>query len=155
MFLQMVWFACFVAGGLLLVWTAWKNHHLPAVCSGRAGPAVAKAGTVAAATLGCELHSYLLAVVLILGGIAALLVTGYVATCLAVRYLGSGAIGILARWAPLRGPDGPRARPGHGRRLPGLDEVAPARLQVRPSPRAVGPAVAPVPGHPMTAPFVM
>jgi hypothetical protein len=119
MFLQMVWFACFVAGGLLLVWTAWKNHHLPAVCSGRAGPAVAKAGTVAAATLGCELHSYLLAVVLILGGIAALLVTGYVATRLAVRYLGSGAMAFLRGGRRSVGPTGPRGGQGMDGGFPG------------------------------------
>src|SRR5271165_6741328 len=63
--LQIVWFLCFAAGGVLMVWTAWKNTHLPALCalpvtSGRYGPM-------------CAHHSYLLPVILLAVGIVGLL----------------------------------------------------------------------------------
>ena len=103
---------------------------------------------MAAATLGCELHSYLLAVVLILGGIAALLVTGYVATRLAVKYLGAGAMAFFRGGRRSVGPTGPPAAARAWTKASRARRGRPARLQVRPSPRAVGPAVAPVPGHP-------
>jgi hypothetical protein len=109
MLLQLVWFLCFLAGGALTVWTAWKNVHVPASCNGQGGPAVGKApAVVAAVTAACEHHSYLWPVLLILVGIAGLFVTGYVATRLAVRYLGTGAAAFLRGGRRFMGPMGPR-----------------------------------------------
>src|ERR1035441_6527025 len=84
MLLQMVWFLCFFAGGVLMVWTAWRNTHLPATCTSGVR---ATASVIAS----CEHHSYHWPVLLVLVGIAGLFVTGYVATRLAVKYLGAGA----------------------------------------------------------------
>ena len=88
MLLQMVWFLCFFVGGVLMVWTAWKNTHLPAACS---------TGTRATASVlaSCLHHSYSWPVLLVLVGVAGLFVTGYVATRLAVKYLGAGAAAFL------------------------------------------------------------
>jgi hypothetical protein len=109
MLLQTAWFLCFLAGGVLTVWTAWKNTHVPAACNRQAGPAVGKVpGIVAAVTVGCEHHSYLWPVLLILVGICGLLVTGYVATRLAVNYLGAGAAAFLRSGRLFMGPMGPR-----------------------------------------------
>jgi hypothetical protein len=102
MLAQMGWFLCFLAGGVLMVRTAWKNTHMPAVC--RAGSPISSAA--------CAHHSYLLAVVLVLVGITGLLVTGYVATRLAVKYLGAGAAAFLRSGRLFMGPMGPR--PGGG-----------------------------------------
>ena len=99
--LQLVWFGCFLAGGVLVLETAWHNNHLPASCS---------APRAAAATAGCLHHSFLWPALLILLGIAGLLVTGYVATRLAVKYLGAGAVAFLRGgrgfMGPMATPDG-------------------------------------------------
>ncbi|MGO9963474.1 MAG: hypothetical protein ACLPUG_08625 [Acidimicrobiales bacterium] len=100
MLAQVVWFACFVAGGLWTIWTAWKNTHLPAYCSDRV--------KAAAAIAGCGHHSYHWPVLLMLVGIIGLLVTGYLATRLAVRYLGAGAAAFLRTGRRFMGPMGPR-----------------------------------------------
>jgi hypothetical protein len=86
--LQVVWFGCFIAGGVLVLQTAWHNNHLPAACSS-------------------PIRS-LAALLLALLGIAGLLVTGYVATRLAVRYLGEGAMAFLRGGRGYGGPTGPR-----------------------------------------------
>ena len=101
MALQVLWFVCFMAGGLWTIWTAWKNTHLPAECSGH-GPASA------AVVAGCGHHSYHWPVLLVLVGIIGLFVTGYVATRLAVRYLGAGAAAFLRSGRRFMGPMGPR-----------------------------------------------
>ncbi|MGD0439375.1 MAG: hypothetical protein ABSB52_01995 [Acidimicrobiales bacterium] len=101
MLLQVLWFACFMAGGLWTIWTAWKNTHLPAYCSDRV-----RAG--AAAMAACSHHSYGGPVILVLVGIVGLFVTGYVATRLAVRYLGAGAAAFLRGGRRFVGPMGPR-----------------------------------------------
>jgi hypothetical protein len=106
MLLQVLWFACFMAGGLLTIWTAWKNTHLPAACAGHVP------GTAAAAITGCGHHSYHWPVLLVLVGIIGLFVTGYVATRLAVKYLGAGAAAFLRSGRRFMGPMGPR--PGSG-----------------------------------------
>ncbi len=103
MVLQVVWFVCFVAGGLLTVWTTWKNTHLPSACAGH----VVRGGTALAS--GCGHHSYLWPVLLVLIGIIGLLATGYVATRLAVKYLGAGAAAFLRSGRRFVGPMGPRA----------------------------------------------
>jgi hypothetical protein len=100
MSLQLVWFLCFSAGGTLGVWAAWKNTHLPAVCSSGAGTAAA-----------CAHHSYLVPVILLVVGIAGMLVTGYVATRLAVKYLGAGAVVFLREGRRRMGPMGARRPP--------------------------------------------
>lgn len=87
LWLQVAWFLCFVAGGVLVIRTAWDNAHLPSVC------AAADAARRTAAT--CAHHSYSWPVLLLLLGIVGLLVTGYVATRLAVRYLGEGTAAFL------------------------------------------------------------
>jgi len=94
--LQLLWFLCFGTGGVLVLWTAYENHHLPAFCSVPASRL--QVGTSSAAV--CAHHSYLWPLLLIVVGIAGLLVTGYVATRLAVRYLGTGAAALLrqGRW---------------------------------------------------------
>jgi hypothetical protein len=102
MLLQMVWFLCFVAGGAMVLRTAWENNHLPARCT--AGSLPQRAGVIAS----CAHHSYLLAVPLVLIGIAGLFLTGYVATRLAVRYLGEGAAAFLRGGRRFMGPMGPR-----------------------------------------------
>jgi hypothetical protein len=94
---QVVWFLCFIAGGVMLVWTAWENTHRPAVCPG----AVRLAPGVIAS---CAHDSYLWPVLLILVGIVGLLVTGYVATRLAVKYLGAGAMAFLRGGRFFTGP---------------------------------------------------
>ena len=33
LWLQLAWFLCFVAGGVLIMKTAWDNAHMPAACS--------------------------------------------------------------------------------------------------------------------------
>jgi hypothetical protein len=107
MSLQVVWFVCFLGGGLVTLRAAWKNTHLPAACNGQGGTARASS-VVAAVTAGCAHHSYLVGVILVLVGIAGLLVTGYVATRLAVRYLGAGAMAFLRSGRSFVGPMGPR-----------------------------------------------
>ena len=104
MLLQVVWFACFMAGGLLTIWTAWKNTHLPAACTAHLVPS-ATSGAIA----GCGHHSYHWPVLLVLVGIVGLFVTGYVATRLAVKYLGAGAAAFLRSGRRFVGPMGPRA----------------------------------------------
>lgn len=99
--LQVVWFLCFVVGGVLVIVTAWENGHVPTRCNG-------KSGAVSALAAGCGHHSYLPAVVLILLGIGGLLVTGYVATRLAVKYLGQGATAFLRSGRLFMGSTGPR-----------------------------------------------
>ena len=99
MLLQMVWFLCFFVGGVWMVGTAWKNTHLPAACSSGA-----KASVVAS----CLHHSYSWPVLLVLVGVAGLFVTGYVATRLAVRYLGAGAAAFLRNGRRFTGAAGPR-----------------------------------------------
>lgn len=104
MALQMVWFLCFLAGGVLMIWTAWKNTHRPSSCpSGSAPLSLVEA---------CTHHSYLWPVILVLIAIAGLLGTGYVATRLAVKYLGAGAAAFLRSGRKFMGPTGPR--PGGG-----------------------------------------
>ena len=44
MALQMVWFLCFLAGGVLMIWTAWKNTHRPSSCPSGSAPLVACRG---------------------------------------------------------------------------------------------------------------
>jgi len=105
MSLQLAWFLCFSAGGLLGVWTAWKNHHLPANCT--IGSSLIQRGVSTAATR-CPHHSYVLPGILLAVGIVGLLVTGYVATRLAVKYLGAGAIAFLRQGRQRMGPMGPR-----------------------------------------------
>ena len=102
MLLQTAWFLCFFVGGVLVVWTAWKNGHLPAICT---------SGVKATVTLAasCEHHSYHWPVLLVLVGIAGLFVTGYVATRLAVKYLGAGAAAFLRSGRRFMGPMDPRA----------------------------------------------
>ena len=102
MLLQVVWFACFMAGGLLTIWTAWKNTHLPAACTAHLVPS-ATSGAIA----GCGHHSYHWPVLLVLVGIVGLFVTGYVATRLAVKYLGAGAAAFLRSGHRFMGPTGP------------------------------------------------
>jgi len=99
--LQLVWFGCFLAGGVLVLQTAWHNSHLSVSCNGLRGAAVVS-------TSGCEHHSYLWPLLLMLLGIAGLLVTGYVATRLAVKYLGAGAVAFLRGGRSYMGPMGPR-----------------------------------------------
>lgn len=108
--LQLVWFLCFASGCVLMVWTAWKNTHLPALCTlavtiGRSEP------------VKCAHHSYLLPVILLAGGIVGLLVTGYVATRLAVKYLGAGAMAFLRGGRRFMGPTSP---PAGGQDMGGL-----------------------------------
>jgi hypothetical protein len=100
---------------------------------------VGKAPSLAAAvTAGCEHHSYLLGVVLVLVGVTGLLVTGYVATRLAVRYLGAGAVAFL-RGGRRMSPMGPRRGPGNAGGFPG---GTPRGLSAGPPP-----VVAPAPPH--------
>ena len=106
MSLQLVWFFCFAAGGVLGVWTAWKNGHLPAVCTGSSVGTSSASGNPLLA--GCTHHSYLLPVTLLLLGIVGLIVTGYVATRLAFKYLGAGAVAFLRQGRRRMGPMGPR-----------------------------------------------
>ncbi|MGA2803709.1 MAG: hypothetical protein ABSF89_04860 [Acidimicrobiales bacterium] len=101
MLLQVLWFACFMAGGLATIWTAWKNTHLPAACTAHVP------GTTAVIA-GCGHHSYHWPVLLVLVGIIGLFVTGYVATRLAVKYLGAGAAAFLRSGRRFMGPMGPR-----------------------------------------------
>jgi uncharacterized membrane protein YgcG len=103
MLLQMVWFLFFVAGGVLVGWTTWSNKHLPAACS--APSRLARHNLAASA---CATHSYELPIILVLIGIAALFVTGYVATRLAVKYLGDGAMAFLRNGRRFVGPMGYR-----------------------------------------------
>ncbi|MGA3352880.1 MAG: hypothetical protein ABSD85_06800 [Acidimicrobiales bacterium] len=117
MLLQMVWFGCFLTGGVLVLWTAWKNTHLPASCPSPGGPPQTAPLSVIES---CQHHSYLLAVVLVLIGIAGLFVTGYVATRLAVKYLGAGAAAFLRGGRRFMGPMGPRpGGPDMGGGFPG------------------------------------
>jgi hypothetical protein len=101
MLLQVLWFACFMAGGLATIWTAWKNTHLPAKCT-------AHVPGTAAVIAGCGHHSYRWPVLLVLVGIIGLFVTGYMATRLAVKYLGAGAAAFLRSGRRFVGPMGPR-----------------------------------------------
>jgi hypothetical protein len=103
MLLQMAWFLCFFAGGVLTVWTAWKNTRLPASCTSGVRATVS-------VIAGCEHHSYHWPVLLVVVGIAGLLVTGYVATRLAVKYLGAGAAAFLRSGRRFAGPTA--SRPG-------------------------------------------
>jgi vacuolar-type H+-ATPase subunit I/STV1 len=145
MALQVVWFLCFLAGGVLVIVTAWSNNHLPASCNGQGG-ALGKAGVVAAVTAGCERHSYLPAVLLILLGVGGLLATGYVATRLAVGYLGEGAMAFLRNGHFFAGPTGSRSDAGPsgfpgGARVVGpgpASGLPPAGLE-QPPPGATGP----------------
>ncbi len=105
MSLQLVWFLCFSVGGVLAVWTAWKNTHLPASCT-VLNPLLQHASSTTAAD--CAKHSYLWPLVLMLVGITGLLVTGYVATRLAVKYLGAGAAAFLRSGRRFVGPMGPK-----------------------------------------------
>jgi hypothetical protein len=102
MTLQVVWFLCFFAGGVLGVLAAWKNTHLPALCS------ASGSGSLPA---DCAHHSYLVPVLLLLVGIVGMLVTGYVATRLAVKYLGAGAVAFLRQGRRRMGPMGNRMGP--------------------------------------------
>lgn len=110
LWLQVAWFLCFVAGGVLVLKTAWDNAHLPAACS--------SAHSALKSTAACAHHSYSWPLLLLLLGIAALLVTGYVATRLAVRYLGEGAAAFLFGGQRFRRPvdfgQGGAASPGPG-----------------------------------------
>jgi hypothetical protein len=116
LWLQLAWFLCFVAGGVLILRTAWENAHRPAACSS----GVRVSPSVLASCL--RHHSYEWPVLLVLIGMAGLLVTGYVATRLAVRYLGAGAaaflrggrrfMGPMGRYPGGSGPDG--GSPGSG-----------------------------------------
>jgi hypothetical protein len=111
MALQVVWFFCFAVGGVFLIWTAWKNTHLPGYCpSGIAPPQTASLSQIELFVEGCEHHSYLWPVLLILIGVCGLFVTGYVATRLAVSYLGAGAAAFLRGGRRFMGPMG--TRPG-------------------------------------------
>jgi len=112
MALQVVWFLCFFAGGVLGVWAAWKNTHLPALCSA-SGSGALPAG-------GCAHHSYIVPVLLLVLGIVGMLVTGYVATRLAVKYLGAGAVAFLRQGRGRMGPMGTRmGRQNMGGGFPG------------------------------------
>ena len=147
MLLQVVWFACFMAGGLLTIWTAWKNTHLPAACT---------AHLVPSATSGSDrgLWPSLIPLAGALGpgrdrravrhGVRGDASRGQVP-----RRRGGG---LLAERTPLRGTDGPacgrpghgrpgHGRPGHGRGVPGLDRRHSAWPWSRPSTRHAGAAV--------------
>jgi len=140
MLLQVVWFLCFVAGGLLLLWTAWKNNHLPASCT---ASQIVPSGT-AATIAGCVHHSYLWPVVLILVGVLGLLITGYVATRLAIKYLGAGAAAFLRSGRRFMGPMGPR--PGGqnmGGGFPGSGKGVPPEFKAGLPPGAQGPSSGP------------
>jgi hypothetical protein len=100
MLVQMAWFLCFFAGGVLTVWTAWKNTHLPATCTSGVRATVSVIAS-------CEHHSYHWPVLLVLVGIIGLFMTGYVATRLAVKYLGAGAAAFLRSGHRFMGPTGP------------------------------------------------
>jgi hypothetical protein len=137
MLLQVVWFACFVAGSLLTVWTAWKNTHLPVACTSGVHATVSVIES-------CQHHSYLLAVLLVLVGVGGLLVTGYAATRLAVRYLGAGATAFLRSGRRFMGPMGPRTGgpdmgggfPGRTGGMPGFNAgLPPATPGPTPPPR--------------------
>jgi len=117
--LQVGWFGCFVAGGVLVLETAWHNNHLPASCSAPR-PAAERA-----AAAGCLHHSFLWPVLLILLGIAGLLVTGYVATRLAVKYLGAGAVAFLRGGRGFMGPPAPPYGQDMGGRFPGSTRGTP------------------------------
>jgi len=105
MSLQLVWFLCFSVGGVLAVWTAWKDTHLPAACT-VFNPLLQRAASTTTAE--CAKHSYLWPAGLMLLGITGLLVTGYVATRLAVKYLSAGAASFLRNGRRFMGPMGPK-----------------------------------------------
>ena len=120
--LQLAWFACFVAGGVLIMKTAWDNAHMPSACSSgvRLAPSVIAS---------CLHHSYEWPVLLLLVGIAGLVVTGYVATRLAVKYLGAGAAAFLRGGRLFMGPVG--WYPGSGGQGRGPGDGFPGRARVR------------------------
>jgi len=126
--LQLVWFGCFLAGSVLVLETAWHNNHLPAACNSLRGPAIVPMS-------GCERHSYLWPLLLVLLGIVGLLLTGYVATRLAVKYLGAGAVAFLRGGPSYMGPMGPRPG-GHDMSggFPRSSERAPPGLPPGPPP---------------------
>jgi hypothetical protein len=103
MSLQIIWFLCFAAGGALGVWTAWKNGDLPAICSG-ASQARVPASAIQLYLAGCAHHSYLWPVILLVVGVVGLMVTGYVASRLAFKYLGAGAAAFLRQGRRRMGP---------------------------------------------------
>jgi hypothetical protein len=107
MLAQLVWFLCFAAGGVLGVWSAWKNGNLPSFCS-LAGNQREPAGVINQYLASCAHHSYVLPVTLLVVGIVGLMVTGYVATRLAFKYLGAGAVAFLRQGRRRMGPMGPR-----------------------------------------------
>jgi hypothetical protein len=111
--LQLVWFGCFLAGGVLVLESAWHNNHLPASCS------ASRPAAEWAATAGCLHHSFLWPALLILLGIAGLLVTGYVATRLAVKYMGAGAVAFLRGGRGFMGPMAPPDGQDMGSGFPG------------------------------------
>jgi hypothetical protein len=107
--LQVVWFLCFAAGGVWVISTAWMNSHLPRSCpSATSAPQTVSLARLEVLVENCQHHSYLFAVLLILLGICGLFVTGYVATRLAVGYLGAGAAAFLRGGRRFMGPMGPR-----------------------------------------------
>jgi hypothetical protein len=111
MLLQRLWFVCFFGGGVMIVVTAWRNKHLPAVCKGivhRTGPLLAI----------CASHPYHVWVIVTLVGVGGMLLTGFVTTRLAVEYFGEGARAFLRQGRSFVGPLGPLVRgkdPGQGR----------------------------------------
>jgi hypothetical protein len=116
MLLQIVWFLCFVGGGVFLIWTFWKNSSLPGYCSG------GFAGSVLVPASACVHQSYLWPVVLMGLGIVGLMATGYVATRLAFRYLGQSAVAFLRggrRQHTTMGGPGMGGFPGSPSRFPG------------------------------------
>ncbi len=127
MSLQLVWFLCFSVGGVWAVWTAWKDTHLPAACSAF-NPLLQHAPSTTIAE--CAKHSYLWPVALMVVGITGLLVTGYVATRLAVKYLGAGAAAFLRSGRRFMGPMGPKpGAPGMGAWFPGSSDAMPPEVK--------------------------
>jgi hypothetical protein len=104
MSLQIVWFLCFVTGGALAVWTAWKNSNLPAACAAVASQGRASTSVIQLYLADCAHRSYLWPVILLVVGVVGLVVTGYVATRLAFKYLGAGAAAFLRQSRRRTGP---------------------------------------------------
>jgi len=101
----------FFVGGVLVVWTAWKNGHLPATLH--------ECGQGHRLTLAasCEHHSYHWPVLLVLVGIAGLLVTGTWRRVSPSDTWAPAAVYGTAAVSPDRGPS--CGWPGHGGGFPG------------------------------------
>ena len=150
MTLQVVWFLSFVAGGVLGVWTAWKNSHLPAVCTA-ASRGRASTSVIQLYLADCVHHSYLWPVILLVVGVVGLLVTGYVATRLAFKYLGAGAAAFLRQGRRRTGP--PRGGQSSGGGFPGAPAGMSPGFDGAPPPGFVGGLPPGNPGSPTGPPL--